>query len=253
MTMRSLPARAVRHGSKFLLLCLAFGNIMVCAQERSSNTTTSPPMQHADVPDNSHSPTSDEKLQAQQLFSTGFGLWQSGDFESAAKAFKRGLSLDPRNIQANYYLGECLRKTNHREEAKQSYSRVVALGANTPEGFKAATALEQLAKPATPDEMTNDELIQAFVGTWKLDYNGHEIKIYTDPAGKLQIKGSFGCFPIPPCIHYVNLSQEGNKVHFSADTSLVAISYSLQLVSQNRMTGEVSSNGKVSSSGATKK
>ena len=50
----------------------------------------------------------EDKAKAQQLFATGFSLWQSGDFAAAELAFKQGLDIDPANAQANYYYGDCL-------------------------------------------------------------------------------------------------------------------------------------------------
>ena len=93
--------------------------------------------------------TPEQKAQATQLFSTGFSLWQSGDFGSAALAFKQGLDLDSANAPANFYYGDCLKQTGDTKNAVDYFGRAAALGAGTAEGFKAKSAVDALTNVAT--------------------------------------------------------------------------------------------------------
>lgn len=96
----------------------------------------------------------EQKAQAAQLFSTGFGLWQSGDFAAAVIAFKQGLEIDPANPTANFYYGDSLLKTRDKKGAAEYLARAVGLGGTSPESFKAKAALDALSTPVPFSEMT---------------------------------------------------------------------------------------------------
>lgn len=111
----------------------------------------------------------EKRLEARQLFGTGFELWQAGDCAAAVLAFEQGLTLDPANAKANYYYGDCLLKLRRRGEAAEAFRRSSALGAGTAEGFKARAALEEAAKvPSALTDMSATELSAALVGKWEV-------------------------------------------------------------------------------------
>jgi len=101
---------------------------------------------YADLVAKSVSLSPNQKSKAAQLFSTGFSLWQGGDFASAKMAFQEGLDIDPANPEANFYYGDSLRVLKQRREAAEYLRRASTLGAGSPESFKARTALAELAK-----------------------------------------------------------------------------------------------------------
>jgi TolA-binding protein len=70
------------------------------------------PDKYADLRARSASLTPEQKAQAQGIFATGFKLWQSGDYASAKEAFNEGLTIDPANGMANYYIGDILSRQN---------------------------------------------------------------------------------------------------------------------------------------------
>lgn len=115
----------------------------------------------------SSSLTNEQRAQARQLFATGFELWQGGDCAAAVLAFGQGLVIDPANPQANFYRGDCLQKLRRREEAAEAFKRAMTYGAGTPEGFKAQAALNALAKPASVQELSENDIKTLLVGNWR--------------------------------------------------------------------------------------
>ncbi|HEY5046572.1 MAG TPA: SUMF1/EgtB/PvdO family nonheme iron enzyme [Rhizomicrobium sp.] len=91
-----------------------------------------------------------ERKQALALFDTGISLWKSGDFTSAAAAFRQGLDIDPANGPANYYLGDSLMRQGDQSGAAEYMSRAATLGGAGAEAFKAKTALQGLPAAADP-------------------------------------------------------------------------------------------------------
>lgn len=128
----------------------------------------------------------EQKAQAAQLFSTGFGLWQSGDFAASAIAFKQGLEIDPANATANFYYGDSLLKNRDKKGAAEYLSRAVAMGGTSPESFKAKAALDALSTPVPFSEMTNEDLKEVYAGHWethsKALLTGSDIEGYFDIA-----------------------------------------------------------------------
>lgn len=140
-----------------------------------------------------------DKARAQQLFATGFSLWQSGDFAAAEIGFKNGLVIDPANALANYYYGDCLARRKDRARARDYLARAVAFGGMTAEGLKAQAELQQLSSaPTHVDDMTTDDFRVALVGEWTISIvttNGNTImgKIYfsESPDGVLRSELKF--------------------------------------------------------------
>jgi tetratricopeptide (TPR) repeat protein len=200
-------------------------------------TPTAPALSptYADLVERSKALTPDQKNQAQQMFNTGFTLWQSGDFASATQAFKEGLDIDPANSQANYYYGDCLRQAKHRNEAIEYFKRANALGGGSPERFKAKAALDELAKPPTVDEMSSEELKDLYVGTWNEFGEGdREFKISKDAKGDLIISGSFYRF-LAGTFYFMDLTFDGKQITFFINEPKFA--RTLHLVSPDKMEG----------------
>ena len=138
-----------------------------------------------------------EKSGAQALFSTGFALWQSGDFAAAAMGFKQGLDIDPANALANYYYGDCLARQKNKAQARDYLGRAVALGGTTAEALKARAELEALsAAPSNIEDMNAEELAENYVGVWHLVLPGTAdqgiFRISRTTTGNWLIEGSSG-------------------------------------------------------------
>ena len=154
---------------------------------------------YAELSARSASLSPEQKAQAAQLFSTGFGLWQSGDFAAAAIAFKQGLEIDPANAAANFYYGDSLLKNRDKKGAAEYLSRAVAMGGTSPESFKAKAALDALSTPVPFSEMTNEDLKEAYAGHWethsKALLTGSDIEGYfdivPDPKGQLTVSSIY--------------------------------------------------------------
>ena len=206
-----------------------------------SNASSPPPgqsQQYTELVARSASITPEQKAKAQQLFSTGFMLWQSGDFGAATVGFQKGLEIDPANGPANYYLGDCLLRAKQRKEAIEHLTRASILGNGSAESLKAESALRTLSKPPTIDEMSLDELKNLYVGTWFFEgLPSHQFTIFDGGDGKLQVKGAYACFPIPPCAHFKNLSIDGRDIHFLGGAGY---SYIFHLTSPTRFEGDQS-------------
>lgn len=83
--------------AKVLLLYTAMFCVSIAWSQRLDTLPTVEQVNtvYADLLVKSAALTVEQKAKAQQLFATGFGLWQSGNFEAAAKAFQDGLAIDP--------------------------------------------------------------------------------------------------------------------------------------------------------------
>jgi len=108
------------------------------------------------------SPKDREAVKA--LFSSAFQLWKNGDFKSARLGFENGLTRDPANGIAHFYLAETLMRLNDRRRARAHYEMAAALVPTTQEGLKAQSALASLpafkpmasgAAPEFPPEVPN--------------------------------------------------------------------------------------------------
>ena len=229
--LQGLPAR--------ILMC--FLSLQACAawahvsQEgpppnaaRSSDTYSDLTRQSAALPP-------EQKAKARELFSTGFTLWQSGDFAAATIAFQTGLDIDPANGVANYYLGDCFRRAKQRQEAMEFLTRASVLGAGSPESFKAAAALKELAKPPVVEEMSPEQLKELYIGTWAMEGNSKfKFTISHDDNGVLSIKGTAGsCFL--GCAHYKKISADGKSIQFTVDNDWF---YTFRLTGPNRFEGD---------------
>lgn len=187
-----------------------------------------------DIVAKSNGLSAEQKASARQKFSIGFKLWQDGDLASAALAFAEGLEIDPANPQANFYLGDSLRRTNNRQKARAYLERAAALGADTPEGFKAKAALSEIAT-ATPSiaELSKDELTEMLAGRWALmDKDDYAFTLSKTPSGELSISGGPNCFFCAG--KYEKLSVEGKTIRFSIGDDHY---YTLSLVNNSRMEG----------------
>ena len=156
-----------------LVCCLALGargawSHGIDVPQTPRATTTDPAGEFTELVGRPGSLTAEQKAKARELFSTGFVLWQSGDNAAAAIGFRRGLDIDPANPQANYYLGDCLRRTNHRKEAADYFNRASLLGNGSAESLKAEAALQALSNPVSIADMSADELKDVVVGSWDL-------------------------------------------------------------------------------------
>ena len=99
---------------------------------------------YADLKARSGALTTAQRAQAQGIFATGFKLWQSGDYASAKEAFNEGLTIDPANGMANYYIGDILSRQNAGGQAAVAMDKAASLAPDTPEAFKAKAALRNL-------------------------------------------------------------------------------------------------------------
>jgi len=206
-----------------------------CLLTATSTSATDAQKPYADLIARSKALTPAQKNQAQQIFNTGFTLWQSGDFQTALKAFKRGLDIDPANPQANYYYGDCLRQTKQRKDAVEFLTRAKEFGGSTTEGFKAETALEELAKPPTVDEMSSEELKDLYVGTWK--EGNAEFKISKDAKGELIISGSLYVF-LAGTYYFRDLKFDGKEITYTFRLDeKIFWQKTLHIVSPDRMEG----------------
>jgi hypothetical protein len=168
--------------------------------------------QYSDLLAQSAALTPDKQLAARQVFATAFGLWQSGNFDAAALGFEKGLTIDPANAPANYYLGDCLEHEKHRKDAIEYFNRAAVLGAGSAEGLKAAAARDKLTSEFSTDEMSQDEIKALYVGTWT-SISGPSWTIYRGSNGDLKIKGIAGCFLII-CNGFKNLQFDGQTIRF---------------------------------------
>ena len=204
---------------------------------------TQTPAQYSNLLERSALLTPGQRAKATEMFSTGFALWQSGDFAAAAKAFQLGLDIDPANVPANYYLGDCLLRGRHPKLAADFFTRASKLGGGTPESFKAEVALEEISKQFSTDDMSPDEIKAMYVGAWVFDRDKSEFVIYRDERGELHIKGKFpkGCH-MWGCLDYNNLSFDGHSVYFLGGDLLT---YNLQLTSPSQLGGTFMGTGNI--------
>jgi tetratricopeptide (TPR) repeat protein len=158
-----------------------------------------------------------ERTQAQSLFATAFGLWQSGDFAAAEIAFRQGLDIDPANALANYYYGDCLARRKDRPEARVYLERAVALGGSTAEAFKARAALTSLdAAPTDVASMTESDIATALIGAWDGNMIGSnmgphfDLKILAVNGASLTVEGK-RCYGLG-CTHYTKGTIVGDQV-----------------------------------------
>jgi len=243
---RNLEASRLQHSGALLIFACFLGPfIALPARAQAPNLSGAIPTAptsdaYSELRSKSAGLNAEQKANAQALFTTGFSLWQSGDFVSAVKAFKQGLDIDPANASANYYLGDCLLRSKQREEAKTFFSRASALGGTSPEAFKAATALEEMAKPVPFEEISSSEIEESLIGTWQFEGRSTKFTIAKESSGALKVSGSTNCFPIPPCDHFKDLVVDGSKIHFRE--TIVSLSYNLQLISTKRLSGDVNGN-----------
>jgi tetratricopeptide (TPR) repeat protein len=91
-----------------------------------------------------------DRARAQKLFASGFALWQGGSYDAARAGFERGLAIDPANGRANYYLGDTLLHQNDPAGARIRFQRARAFDPDSPEGLKAAAALDRLTASLPP-------------------------------------------------------------------------------------------------------
>jgi len=212
----------------FLCLASAFGIA------RAQSTATYPELQKQ-----SALLTSEQRNTARQLFETGFALWQSGEFGAAGKAFKRGLEIDPANVQANYFYGDSLQKAKQRKEASEYFKRASSLGAGTPEGFKAEAALEEIAKPVSVTEMAPEDLRELYVGNWIMEGSeSYLFAISITETGTLMVSGSPKCFLCSG--EYRDLVVDGKSVKFRLDDNFL---YTFRLISPDRLEGTYQGTG----------
>ena len=85
-----------------------------------------------------------DRARAQKLFASAFSLWQAGSYDAARAGFERGLAIDPANGRANYYLGDTLLHQNDPAGARIRFQCARAFDPDSPEGLKAAAALDHL-------------------------------------------------------------------------------------------------------------
>jgi tetratricopeptide (TPR) repeat protein len=205
------------------------------APASDSPASTTPPEKYSDLIARSGALTPEQKAKAQELFSTGFTLWQAGDFPSAAKAFQDGLNIDPANGSANYYLGDCLQRSHHQKEAVVYFGRASAMGTVSPEKFKAKAAFDELSRLFWADNLSLEDVKSLYVGTWfvtslPLNPNAH-FMIYRDKKGELEIQGT----PCPKCGHYMAFVLDGNEITFQIEGG--GISWRYHLVDARRLEG----------------
>ena len=134
-----------------------------------------------------------DKSRAQAIFSTAFSLWKTGDFAAAEIGFKNGLDIDPANVPANFYYGDCLARRKDKSEAKDYLMRAATFGGMSAEGLKAQAALAALSKaPSTIGEMTVEEVESSYLGDWHFVVDDHEGTMnITKKNGSYSVSGSF--------------------------------------------------------------
>lgn len=180
-----------------------------------------------------------DKARAQSLFSTSFGLWQSGDFAAAEIGFRQGLDIDPTNALANFYYGDCLVRRKNKAEARIYLARAAAFGAATAEGLKAQAELQALSvAPTSVADMDAPEIASALQGAWSI----REICSYGSGMSKLVVgpvdadSGTFSA-TIGGC-RFESGQVQGAKVRFSCVRMGNHISYSGALKSPTEMGGD---------------
>lgn len=93
-----------------------------------------------------------ERVAIRKQFATAFTLFQSGDFAAAKIGFEQGLSKDPANGIAHYYLAETLVRLKKQGDAQEHYELTIALSPSTPEALKAKAALDSMPKEWIADK-----------------------------------------------------------------------------------------------------
>ncbi len=133
---------------------------------------------------------------AHTLFSTGFQLWQAGDFAASEIAFRKGLEIDPVNAAANFYLGDALRRRRAHAESNLYFRRAIFFGGDSPEAIRAEAALSVPETPVSVAEMTPAEVRLAFAGDWQFDGGSlqGELQISLLGTNSLKITGQIGDF-----------------------------------------------------------
>ena len=51
-----------------------------------------------------------QRARALEIFSTGFTLWQAGEWGASEQALQEGLRIGPANAAANFYYGDILKR-----------------------------------------------------------------------------------------------------------------------------------------------
>ncbi len=96
-------------------------------QQASSDLVKAKPS----MPTNQYFLAHEKKLgkvfQAEQLFQSGYGIYQSGDYRSSKAKFEEAIMLNPRHIAAHYYKASCLQNQSLFQDAIQFYNNTLAL------------------------------------------------------------------------------------------------------------------------------
>ena len=82
---------------------------------------------------------------AQKLFFDGFELLKAGKAKEAMARFEQGLTTEPNNAPARFYLGEAYLATGQKDKAKEQLRRSLELDANSPVAEDARKRLGELS------------------------------------------------------------------------------------------------------------
>lgn len=85
-----------------------------------------------------------QRARALEIFSTGFALWQAGEWGASEQAFQEGLRIDPANAAANFYYGDILKRRGDHASAFIAYSISSAAAGIAPETFRARSELANM-------------------------------------------------------------------------------------------------------------
>jgi hypothetical protein len=82
--------------------------------------------------------------EARSLFASAFDLTKEGKLDAAKIAFERGLTIDPSDGMAEYYLADTLVKMKQVNDALPHYATAMGLAPNSKQGIEAEAALREL-------------------------------------------------------------------------------------------------------------
>ncbi len=87
-----------------------------------------------------------QRVRALSLFKKGFEFFQEGEFDAAVAQFNSGLSIDPGDPRAHYYLGECYSRLKEEKSAIRHWGLTIELGGDTREAALAEGRLRSVLK-----------------------------------------------------------------------------------------------------------
>ena len=123
-------------------------NATLTIRENETPVVARSPLQSAEVPTDAGERT--VTLRFWDEFARATSLRVRGDWSAAAKSYERALALRPEHEDSLYYLGHCRMEMGRPGEAREAFSRLVAVNPSSVRGHLALGAVQLSADPSQP-------------------------------------------------------------------------------------------------------